>query len=338
MIDVSTVFATGAMNEHDKDSRTLHLNYDKLSQNVIESLENSGYVIVDDFVSPNISEKYIKEIEDLRDNNLLIPNRTYFSSPFEKGKHILAEKPGIFEADLHQDRIRENTLYLKELFLETEAELCRTLQPFLKKIRLVEGNNSRVIKVQFNTGNGACFPSHFDNPGPPSNRCLTCVIYLNSEWSIGDGGELTIYPFLQSAVKIAPHLGRAVIFRSDLILHRVECSFKNRYCLTIWIDGLNINSTDDINLKISSSCLLDENIEDTMSMFRNSPLQRSISRGVYREVYEKSLRECMHGASGYTEMEHLHNAYLDSIENSPSLAKLVNKLRSYINISMIENN
>jgi hypothetical protein len=33
-----------------------------------------------------------------------------------------------------------------------------------------------------------------------------------------------------------------VIFRSDSVLHRVMPSDAERYCVTIWLDGVNMNT------------------------------------------------------------------------------------------------
>jgi len=87
-------------------------------------------------------------------------------------------------------------------------------------------------------GNGACFPLHYDNPGRPSKRKLTCLVYLNPDWKPGDGGELKLFPFLEEPITIEPKFDRCVIFVSDLILHRVLPCFAPRFCFTIWSVGL----------------------------------------------------------------------------------------------------
>lgn len=90
---------------------------------------------------------------------------------------------------------------------------------------------SVTLKVQHNRGGGACFPWHYDNNGPPNRRQLTCVVYLNPAWRAGDGGELALLPFLRGApVRVAPRMDRAVFFRSDAMLHRVEPARKERFC------------------------------------------------------------------------------------------------------------
>ena len=59
-------------------------------------------------------------------------------------------------------------------------------------------------------GSGGCFPLHYDNPGPPNKRALTCLLYLNPNWEDGDGGEVCLTPFLLKEKAIAPVLDRLV--------------------------------------------------------------------------------------------------------------------------------
>ena len=60
------------------------------------------------------------------------------------------------------------------------------------------------------SGSGGCFPCHYDNPGPPNKRALTCLLYLNPTWKEGDGGEVCLRPFLDKEKAIAPLLDRLV--------------------------------------------------------------------------------------------------------------------------------
>lgn len=59
-------------------------------------------------------------------------------------------------------------------------------------------------------GSGGCFPLHYDNPGAPNKRALTCLLYLNPAWKEGDGGEVCLVPFLKKEIVIPPLLDRLV--------------------------------------------------------------------------------------------------------------------------------
>ena len=146
------------------------------------------------------------------------------------------------------------------------------------------------IKLQLNTGGGS-FPWHYDNPGPPNNRILTCVVYLNPNWSEGDGGEIVLCPFLSKSVVIPPLHRRAVFFYSDRILHRVLPSNTRRVCFTMWCNGTNVNSKDDVML--SKEHLQFTSYDEAEKFFAASPLQRVISRAVYADEYLESLLQCI---------------------------------------------
>lgn len=178
--------------------------------------------------------------------------------------------------------------------------------------------------MQYNAGHGGCFPYHYDNPGPPSRRQLTCIIYLNPDWTEGDGGELVLWPFLSDSVVIAPKMNRMVIFRSDLVLHRVKPAVKERFCLSIWCDGYGVNSDKDVNLTKES--LQFTSYDNAADFFRATPLQRVLSRAVYASEYEESLRECVGGTAAEALMVQQHQASVASIESK--LKPLIEELRS----------
>ena len=159
----------------------------------------------------------------------------------------------------------------------------------------LQTNTPPAIKVQLNTGGGS-FPWHYDNPGPPNNRKLTIVVYLNpNNWSEGDGGEIVLCPFLSKSIVIPPLHRRAVFFYSDRILHRVLPSKVKRVCFTMWFNGSDVNSKSDVAL--SKEHLQFRSYDDAQCFFTKSPLQRVISRAVYTDEYLESLLQCI-GSEG----------------------------------------
>ena len=174
---------------------------------------------------------------------------------------------------------------------------------------------------------GGSFPYHYDNPGKPSKRKLTIIVYLNPFWEVGDGGELVLWPFLKGKVTVAPKMDRAVLFRSDLVLHRVLPSVKERFCFTIWIDGTVVNTDKDTLL--TRDVLQFESYDAASTFFRCSPLQRVISRAVFANEYEESLRQCVGGTAGEQPMLRHHQANVQSLE--AKLMPLITALRNIKN-------
>jgi Rps23 Pro-64 3,4-dihydroxylase Tpa1-like proline 4-hydroxylase len=129
-------------------------------------------------------------------------------------------KPHIFELDLHDTGRREQSEEMSYIFDKAGPHLVKTLKAAFPRSYL--NSSPSAIKMQYNSGEGGCFPYHYDNPGPPSKRKITCIVYLNPSWTEGDGGELVLCPFLGAPITIAPAMDRCVLFKSDSILHKVS--------------------------------------------------------------------------------------------------------------------
>lgn len=85
---------------------------------------------------------------------------------------------------------------------------------------------------------GASYGRHLDRFRDSDLRTLTLVLYLNADWSPGDGGELRIY--LEGEVAPAPYLevqplgGTLVAFLSGEFFHEVLPARRQRLALTGW--------------------------------------------------------------------------------------------------------
>jgi hypothetical protein len=207
-------------------------------------------------------------------------------------------KPNIFEMDLHNESIRKLLPSFDALF---SARTCVVdLAKSVPSLDLLTTTSDITVKLQYNAGNGGCFPWHYDNPGLPNKRKISMLTYLNPDWKLGDGGELVLKPFLENDIVIAPTFNTVVFFRSDLILHRVLPSKVPRYCFTIWIDSSDVNTPEDLNLRSSHLSL------SKLTWLQRSPVQRVLSRAIYPKEYESSLIECMKSADAVVEMLAAH--------------------------------
>eukprot|EP00941_MAST-03F_sp_MAST-3F-sp1_P005354 g5354.t1 len=100
-------------------------------------------------------------------------------------------------------------------------------------------------------GKGTHYKAHVDNPrvmADPNNdpidngRRITCTFYLNSEWSVEDGGSLRMYGIEGKQgmnevdfEEISPIANRMVFFLSDRVVHEVLPAQKDRIAITIWL-------------------------------------------------------------------------------------------------------
>ncbi|OWK69240.1 2OG-Fe(II) oxygenase [Pedobacter sp. AJM] len=81
---------------------------------------------------------------------------------------------------------------------------------------------------------GTFYQKHVDQFQNNGSRQYSMILYLNTGWEDGDGGELCIYhdDFVQS---ISPESGKTVFFRSADLPHEVLITHKPRMSITGWL-------------------------------------------------------------------------------------------------------
>ena len=309
------------------------------------ALDSLASVVVEDEDTDATTATVAAFVEDRGDvvgsrRKYLRPNRTHFTSA-DGSKRFLFGKPHIFECDMHDDETLSETQsdekysLLWSFFDATSDAMSLAFASAVPELRLAPaGPTSRTVKLQVNEGSGGCFPWHYDNPGAPSKRALTCILYLNPEWKLGDGGELRLQPFCGAAATVAPRHNRLAIFYSDRTLHRVMPSYADkRYAMTVWIDGDFVDpatgqSTNASVLNLNANQALSD-VGATAKMLSQTNAQRALSRAVYADEYEQSHVECMSTARGAEEMLEAHYEHCRSVKKNAALRSLVDAIREY---------
>lgn len=82
--------------------------------------------------------------------------------------------------------------------------------------------------------NGSFYKKHIDQFQNNNSRKYSMVMYLNTEWAPGDGGELSIH-HLDRIQNIDPTNGKIVFFKSSELAHEVLLSNKPRMSITGWL-------------------------------------------------------------------------------------------------------
>ncbi len=82
---------------------------------------------------------------------------------------------------------------------------------------------------------GTYYKKHIDQFQEKDNRKYSMIIYLNTDWIIGDGGELCIHHSNNTIQNIAPNNGKSVFFKSNQLEHEVLLTNKPRLSITGWL-------------------------------------------------------------------------------------------------------
>ena len=182
-----------------------------------------------------------KDILSLQKSNKLQPNWSRFVS---QGTTTALQKTGIHEENLPLDNpfaapALEHLWNSRDWITKEMNDVATEHSLLIPKL----GKPS--VKIQFNSGDGACFPCHFDSDAQVDDRCVTFILYLNPEYlkvqtdpevAQRQGGHFVAYPIPYPPVSFSPAMGRIVAFSSKNMLHRtLPCrSAESRCCLTLW--------------------------------------------------------------------------------------------------------
>ena len=210
-------------------------------------------------------------------------------------------KPGILECDVilngsHTINVSDCGDSVSSFCNSHGDKLIEELQTMLPSLSLLKIDQ---LKMQYNEGNGSCFPMHFDTAVNSSAdetyqpRQITVITYLNPDWQVGDGGELRVYPLPFKHVDIQPIFGRTVVFCSHSLLHRVLPAFKERYCLSLWISAQKATS-----LPTNMLSGLPEEFIPLLSFLSNPVNRTMIAKVIYRDEWANSIRESLDDEEG----------------------------------------
>lgn len=85
---------------------------------------------------------------------------------------------------------------------------------------------------------GSFYKRHLDRHQQVRKRTISCILYLNRDWTADAGGYLRIYEGtdgFETHVDVLPEFGTFVCFRSDTVFHEVLPATRERFSLTGWL-------------------------------------------------------------------------------------------------------
>ncbi|ETW07321.1 hypothetical protein H310_01865 [Aphanomyces invadans] len=252
------------------------------------TLLQNGYVVMNNAVDPALARALKAEIESLRSELYANSTHVYVSG---KKDPLLLEKDHIQEMELLT--VPPSHEHLKQWF--DNSTIRKNLNAAIPTLHA----SHHMIKIQFNEGDGGCFPMHFDSYGD-DGKCVTAILYLNEDWVHGHGGELELYPFPYAPVTIAPVFNRLVLFSSTQMLHRVLPATHPRYCLTTWL-----YKSPQTARATAPSRPADDAFDRMVQQLAVSPFRRHMAKLYYANEWKQSL-VASHKPT------HAFQAYLDS--------------------------
>jgi SM-20-related protein len=187
-------------------------------ENIIQDLLQSGYAVVEDFLSPPEVVLSNQEIASIQQNH-------------ELSAAGLASHERV-------DSIRGDWTYWWELEKLTphQEQIFQKLEQIKTKL-----NEALFLGLWDFEGHYAVYPpgtfykKHVDRLQHDDRRKLSVVIFFNQNWNLDrDGGGLEIESPSGDLVCIAPEAGKMVCFLSDQIPHQVLKTNRERKSFAGW--------------------------------------------------------------------------------------------------------
>ncbi|XP_075883828.1 prolyl hydroxylase EGLN3 [Nelusetta ayraudi] len=191
----------------------------------VPALHSHGFYYADGFLGELAGGAVLEQVTDMHRAGALQDGRLAGSVPSIHRRSIRGDKTAWVTGG---ERGCEAVGFLLNLIDKLVSACARGLQS--KTIR-----ERSMAMVACYPGNGTGYVKHVDNPNG-DGRCITCIYYLNKDWTLADGGILRIFPEGKAYVAdIQPLFDRLLLFWSDRRNpHQVQPSYSSRYAITVW--------------------------------------------------------------------------------------------------------
>jgi len=199
------------------------------SPQLYEALANEGYIVIPDFLPAEMTEELYYHV-------------SHFPVHAFKQAGIGRRQDQQLNSRIRRDKTRWLTKFhpVEQRYLDVMAQYHVQLnrQLFL---------GLRDFEAHFaHYETGSFYQRHIDAFRGRSNRVVSSVFYLNSNWLPDDGGELVIYQPVGDEVlcTVSPKFGNMVFFLSEQFPHEVLPAKRDRYSIAGWF------RTDNPRLRI----------------------------------------------------------------------------------------
>ncbi|KAG1668137.1 hypothetical protein FOA52_005129 [Chlamydomonas sp. UWO 241] len=208
------------------------------------SLKTNGWAVCDDFIPQGAVDACRGEVKVMETH--YTPGQIWVGKQADAGAEVAvndvrgdkvlwldeeALSATSFIKDGRQRKCSFATLH--QVVHSVDELLMRTLPTYVSDLRgLEEGGRSDAMLAIY-PGAGSRFARHIDNSANDGRR-LTCLCYLNKDWTPTLGGCLRLFVEGKPPVDVLPLGGRLAFFWSKVVAHEVRPAYAPRHSFTLW--------------------------------------------------------------------------------------------------------
>eukprot|EP00759_Apiculatamorpha_spiralis_P022183 PhF_6_TR26517/c0_g1_i1/m.38343/K09592/EGLN, HPH; hypoxia-inducible factor prolyl hydroxylase len=209
-----------------------------LHSKAIEDLNTRTFSVLDGFLGQEFASALRGEIQRLNDSGTLSPGELAAEEGFWKTRYDATKRNDLVKWIYTEDQMKD--LPSTRQYCEAIKEFVGVLKPHIESLAKVPSLENTTIMLALYPGGGSRFIRHIDNPNR-NGRVLTCVYYLNENWTPEHGGTLRLYPMSsKEEYDVEPLCDRLVLFYSDeRNPHEVLPATSHRYAATLWFSYLS---------------------------------------------------------------------------------------------------
>lgn len=192
----------------------------KIFNTLIDSFIDNKVGIAEDFLSKSLASHLKENLTGLFSKKMLLSAKTGNDALTVQNNLVRGDK--IYWLDRKHNNTYENDFFdLMDSFVSYLNMTCYT------GITGYEFHYTLYEK-------GSFYKKHFDQFRNNESRQYSMIMYLNTDWHEGDGGELRIHHD-SSMQNISPVNGKSVFFKSSELEHEVLLTNKSRMSITGWL-------------------------------------------------------------------------------------------------------
>jgi len=234
----------------------------ELTPAICRRLENQGYLVIDNFLTPVEVDDALTSIKSLKfhpsqnekDGNQVRNDTVSFHSKTDDQCNVVRNHDGVSHIHniFHRLSYDINNSSFNGFDNEDEENYKKSWLgvPSTMQVAMYDSIKKNEDESQKADEEGAYYEAHYDACSDDFSslgvigwlkslylrkRYITCIIYLNPNWVCEDGGRLRMFqPTTDEYIDIEPKAGRLVLFSSVKMMHAVLPSFSKRLACTVW--------------------------------------------------------------------------------------------------------